>query len=92
MGQYGHNRGSRVVLYGFSDLGFYVNIGPLFSTPGEVDDLSADSDEHVIGVSSQVVEHLSLLPAFRDELRMRRRRRRTGGGRKGRRRTTIWWW
>ena len=48
MGQDGHDHGSRVIASGFYDMGFDVNIGPLFSTPGEVDDLAADSDVHVI--------------------------------------------
>ena len=76
MGQYGHDRGSSVIASGFSDLGFNNDIGPLLSAPGEVVDLASDSDVHVIGVSSQAVRHLSLLPALRDELGMRRRRRR----------------
>ena len=80
MGQDGHDCGSRVIASGFSDLGFDVDVGPLLSTPGEVAYLAANSDIHVIGVSSQVDEHLSLLPALRDELRMRRIRRRTRGG------------
>ena len=75
MGQDGHDRGSRVISSGFFDLGFDVNVGPLFSTPGEVADLAVNSDIHVIGVSSQADGHLSLLTALRDELRTRRRRR-----------------
>ena len=76
MGQDGRNRGSRVISSGFSDLGFDVDIAPLFSTPGEVADLAADSDVHIIGVLSQAAGHLSLFPALREKLRMRRRRRR----------------
>ena len=53
MGQDIHDRGSRVIASGFSNLGFDVNVGLLFSTPGEVADLAADSNVHVIGVSSQ---------------------------------------
>ena len=102
MGQEGHYRGSRVILSGFYNLGFNVNVGPLFFTPGEVADLATNSDVHVIGVSYQAAGHLSLFPELRDKLRRRRRRRRTrkGGGRtrgtrkkrKGKRRTKIWWW
>ena len=82
MGQECHNRGSRVIASGFSNLGFDVDIGPIFSTPGEVANLAVDSNVHVIGVSSQADRHLSLLPELREELRMRRRQRRTRGGRK----------
>ena len=53
MSQDGHDRGSRVIEPGFSDMGFDVDVGPLFSTTGEVADLAADSNVHVIGVSSQ---------------------------------------
>ena len=53
MGQDGHDRGSRVIASGFFNLGFDVNVGPLFSTLGDVENMSADSDVHVIGVSSQ---------------------------------------
>ena len=52
----------------FCDLGFNVNVGQIFYTPREVVDMAADSDVHVIGVSSHATGHLSLLPAFRDEL------------------------
>ena len=103
MGQDGHDFGSRVVPSGFSDLGFDVDVGPLFSTPGEVDDLDDDSDVHVIGVLSQASRRLSLFTALREELIMRSRRTRKrgwweeeggadegGGG--GNRRTKIWWW
>lgn len=52
MGQDGHDRGSKVVASGFSDLGFDVDLGPLFSTPAEVARHAIDSDVHIIGVSS----------------------------------------
>ena len=102
MGQDDHNCGSRVIVVGFSDLGFDVDVGLLFSTPGKVDDLAADSDVHIIGVLSQADIPFSLLPAFRDELRMRSTRRSTRGRgyekgffqkKKGKRRMMIrWWW
>ena len=79
MGQDGHNQGSRVMTSGFSGLGFDVDIGPLFSTPVEVDNMAANSDVHVLRVSSKAAVHLSILLALRDELRMRKRRRRTRG-------------
>ena len=75
-----HDRLSRFISSGFSDLGFDVNVGPLLSTPGEVADMAADSDIHVIGVLSQAAVHLSLFPALRDNIRMSRRRIRTRGG------------
>ena len=80
MGWGGHDRGSRVIDSGFSYLGFDVNLGPLFSTLGDLADMAADSDVHVKGVSSQADGHLSPLPALRGNLRMRRRSRRTRGG------------
>ena len=90
MGQDGHDRGSRVILYGFYDLGFNVNVCPLFFTPGEVADLANDYDVHIIGILSQAAGHLSLLMELREDLSMRRRRTRGGGrgqgesGRRGR--------
>ena len=95
MGQDGHNHGSRVIASGFSDMKFDVDVGALFSTPGEVAHLDADSYVHVIGVLSQVAGYLYLFPALRDKFRMRKRWRRTRGARKKRedkRRTEIWWW
>ena len=79
MGQGGNDGGSRVIVSDLCNIGFDVNVGPLFSTLGQVADLAADSDLHVIGVSSQAAINLSLLPALRYELRMRRRRRIRGG-------------
>ena len=52
MGQYGHDRGSRVIASGFFDLGFDVNVGLVLSTMEEVANLTADYDVHVIGVLS----------------------------------------
>jgi methylmalonyl-CoA mutase len=54
MGQDGHDRGAKVIASGFSDLGFDVDVGPLFSTPEEVAMEAIDADVHVVGVSSQV--------------------------------------
>jgi len=62
MGQDGHDRGSKVVASGFSDLGFDVDLGPLFSTPAEVARHAVDSDVHIIGVSSQAAGHKTLVP------------------------------
>ncbi|MFF4592974.1 methylmalonyl-CoA mutase [Amycolatopsis sp. CA-161197] len=68
MGQDGHDRGQKVIATGFADLGFDVDVGPLFSTPGEVARQASEADVHVIGVSSLAAGHLSLVPALRHEL------------------------
>lgn len=64
MGQDGHDRGAKVIASGFADLGFDVDVGPLFSTPDEVADQAIDADVHVIGVSSQAAGHKTLVPAL----------------------------
>lgn len=69
MGQDGHDRGAKVIASGFADLGFDVDVGPLFQTPKEVALQAIDSDVHVIGVSSQAAGHRTLLPALKEELR-----------------------
>lgn len=69
MGQDGHDRGARVIASGFADLGFDVDIGPLFQTPREVALQAIDSDVHIIGISSQAAGHKTLLPALQDELK-----------------------
>jgi len=68
MGQDGHDRGAKVIASGFADLGFDVDVGPLFQTPKEVALQAIDSDVHVIGVSSQAAGHKTLLPALKKEL------------------------
>ena len=68
MGQDGHDRGAKVIASGFADLGFDVDVGPLFQTPREVALQAIDSDVHVIGVSSQAAGHKTLLPALKREL------------------------
>jgi len=62
IGQDGHDRGSKVIASGFSDLGFDCDIGPLFSTPEEVVQQAIDNDVHVLGVSSLAAAHRTLLP------------------------------
>jgi len=69
MGQDGHDRGAKVIASGFADLGFDVDIGPLFQTPREVALQAIDSDVHIIGVSSQAAGHRTLLPALQEELK-----------------------
>lgn len=68
LGQDGHDRGARVIASGFSDIGWDVDVGPLFSTPEEVVMQAIDSDVHVIGISSQAGSHKTLLPALKKEL------------------------
>jgi len=62
MGQDGHDRGAKVIATGFSDLGFDVDVGPLFQTPDEVAQQAIDSDVHVVGVSSLAAGHKTLVP------------------------------
>lgn len=62
MGQDGHDRGAKVIATGFSDLGFDVDVGPLFQTPEEVAQQAIDSDVHVVGVSSLAAGHKTLVP------------------------------
>jgi len=68
MGQDGHDRGQKVIVSAFSDLGFDVDVGPLFSTPAEVALQAVDNDVHVVGVNSLAAGHLTLVPALRDAL------------------------
>ena len=71
MGQDGHDRGAKVIATAFADLGFDVDIGPLFQTPAEVAKDAIDSDVHVIGVSSQAAAHKTLVPELAAELKSR---------------------
>ena len=68
MGQDGHDRGQKVIATAFADLGFDVDVGPLFQTPGEVARQAVEADVHVVGVSSLAAGHLTLVPALRREL------------------------
>ena len=69
MGLDGHDRGQKVIATAFADLGFDVDIGPLFQTPEEAARQTAENDVHVIGASSLAVGHLSLVPAPRQALK-----------------------
>lgn len=69
MGQDGHDRGAKVISTGFADLGFDVDIGPLFQTPGEVAKHAVEADVHVVGVSSQAAGHRTLIPQLIKELK-----------------------
>jgi methylmalonyl-CoA mutase len=69
MGQDGHDRGAKVISTAFADLGFDVDIGPLFQTPDEVARQAVENDVHVVGVSSLAAGHKTLLPQLIEELR-----------------------
>jgi len=69
MGQDGHDRGAKVIATAFADLGFDVDVGPLFQTPAEVAKDAIDSDAHVIGISSQAAGHKTLIPELSAELK-----------------------
>ena len=73
MGQDGHDRGQKVVASAFSDLGFDVEIGPLFATPEEVAEQAIEKGVHIVGVSSLAAGHLTLTPALRVALQERGR-------------------
>lgn len=68
MGQDGHDRGQKVVVSAFADLGFDVDVGPLFSTPEEVAQQAVDADVHIVGVNSLAAGHLTLVPALKQAL------------------------
>ncbi|MDA8979879.1 methylmalonyl-CoA mutase [Chitinophagales bacterium] len=69
MGQDGHDRGAKVIATGFADLGFDVDIGPLFQTPKEVARQAAENDVHILGVSSLANGHKTLVPEVIKELK-----------------------
>ena len=68
MGQDGHDRGQKVIATAFADLGFDVDIGPLFSTPAEAARQAVENDAHIVGASSLAAGHLTLIPELRDAL------------------------
>jgi len=68
LGQDGHDRGQKVIATAFADLGFDVDIGPLFSTPEETARAAVENDVHVVGVSSLAAGHLTLVPALKQAL------------------------
>ncbi|MEM9654175.1 MAG: methylmalonyl-CoA mutase [Actinomycetota bacterium] len=71
MGQDGHDRGAKVIATSFADLGFDVDVGPLFQTPAEVAQDAVDNDVHIVGISSQAAGHKTLVPELIDQLRNR---------------------
>ena len=68
MGQDGHDRGQKVIATAFADLGFDVDIGPLFQTPEEAAKQAVENDVHIVGASSLAAGHLTLVPQLRAEL------------------------
>ena len=69
MGQDGHDRGAKVVATGYADIGFDVDIGPLFQTPAEAAKQAVENDVHVLGVSSLTAGHKTLVPQVIEELK-----------------------
>ena len=69
LGQDGHDRGARIIATAFADLGFDVDVGPLFQTPEEAARQAIENDVHVVGVSSQAAGHKTLVPALVEALR-----------------------
>ena len=69
MGQDGHDRGAKVIATAFADIGFDVDVGPLFQTPAEAAQDAVDNDVHVIGISSQAAGHKTLAPKLIEELK-----------------------
>jgi methylmalonyl-CoA mutase len=69
MGQDGHDRGAKVVATGYADVGFEVDIGPLFQTPEEATQQAVENDVHIIGVSSLAAGHKTLVPKVIEELK-----------------------
>jgi methylmalonyl-CoA mutase len=68
IGQDGHDRGQKVIATAFADLGFDVDIGPLFATPAEAARQAVENDVHIVGVSSLAAAHLTLVPELKDAL------------------------
>ena len=68
VGQDGHDRGQKVIASAFADLGFDVDIGPLFATPGEAARQAVENDVHIVGVSSLAAGHLTLVPEIKRAL------------------------
>ena len=71
MGQDGHDRGAKVIATSFADMGFDVDIGPLFQTPEETAQDAVDNDVHIVGFSSLAAGHKTLLPQLVEELNKR---------------------
>ena len=68
LGQDGHDRGAKIIATAFADLGFDVDIGPLFQTPAEAARQAAENDVHILGISSLAAGHKTLVPQTIEEL------------------------
>jgi methylmalonyl-CoA mutase len=68
LGQDGHDRGAKVIATAFADMGFDVDIGPLFQTPEEAAKQAIENDVHIVGVSTQAAGHKTLVPMLIDAL------------------------
>lgn len=69
MGQDGHDRGAKIIATSFADLGFDVDVGPLFQTPEEVGKQAIENDIHILGISSLAAGHKTLVPQVINELK-----------------------
>lgn len=69
MGQDGHDRGAKVVATAYADMGFDVDVGPLFQTPAEAAKQAVENDVHILGVSSLAAGHKTLVPQVMEELK-----------------------
>ena len=69
LGQDGHDRGAKIIATAFADIGFDVDIGPLFQTPEEAAKQAVENDVHILGISSQAAAHKTLVPALVEALR-----------------------
>jgi methylmalonyl-CoA mutase len=72
LGQDGHDRGAKLIATGFADIGFDVDIGPLFQTPAEAASQAVDNDVHILGISSLAAGHKTLIPMLLQELKNRK--------------------
>ena len=79
LGQDGHDRGAKVIATAFADIGFDVDIGPLFQTPAEAARHAIENDVHVVGISSQAAGHKTLVPQLIEELKQQGAGRHRGG-------------
>jgi len=72
LGQDGHDRGARIIATAFADVGFDVDVGPLFQTPEEAAKQAVENDVHIIGISSQAAGHKTLVPQLIEALKRER--------------------
>ena len=72
LGQDGHDRGAKIIATAFADVGFDVDIGPLFQTPEEAAKQAVENDVHIVGVSSQAAGHRTLVPQLIEALKRER--------------------